>query len=134
MALREKYTHRIGNLVLLPRRKNSEAQNYDFDVKKQKYFFCTQRESYALQGAEPTSGGCHIAGPDLENLPTALNRAKEEDLLERTDIPRHQPNGCFVCNILEAEAERIVRRIPAHSLAVENDQVKLIKCLLPMEH
>jgi hypothetical protein len=36
--LREKYTHRLGNLVLLPRRKNSEAQNFDFDVKKQKYF------------------------------------------------------------------------------------------------
>lgn len=36
--LRQKYTHRIGNLVLLPRRKNSEAQNFDFDVKKQKYF------------------------------------------------------------------------------------------------
>jgi hypothetical protein len=36
--LRLKWTHRIGNLVLLPRRKNSEAQNYDFDVKKQKYF------------------------------------------------------------------------------------------------
>ncbi len=36
--IRQKYTHRLGNLVLLPRRKNSEAQNYDFDVKKQKYF------------------------------------------------------------------------------------------------
>lgn len=36
--LRQKYVHRIGNLVLLPRRKNSEAQNFDFDVKKQKYF------------------------------------------------------------------------------------------------
>jgi hypothetical protein len=36
--VREKYTHCLGNLVLLPRRKNSEAQNYDFDVKKQKYF------------------------------------------------------------------------------------------------
>lgn len=36
--LREKYTHRVGNLLLLPRRKNSEAQNYDFDAKKKKYF------------------------------------------------------------------------------------------------
>jgi hypothetical protein len=36
--IRQHYTHRIGNLVLLPRRKNSEAQNFDFDVKKQKYF------------------------------------------------------------------------------------------------
>lgn len=30
--------HRIGNLVLLSRRKNAEAQNYDFDKKKEKYF------------------------------------------------------------------------------------------------
>src|SRR5438132_4041783 len=36
--IRQKYAHRIGNLLLLPRRKNSEAQNYDFDVKKEKYF------------------------------------------------------------------------------------------------
>jgi hypothetical protein len=35
---RERYVHRIGNLALLSRRKNAEAQNYDFDKKKQKYF------------------------------------------------------------------------------------------------
>ena len=36
--IREKYTHHLSNLLLLPRRKNSEAQNYDFDEKKKKYF------------------------------------------------------------------------------------------------
>jgi Protein of unknown function (DUF1524) len=36
--LREQYTHKLGNLALLARKKNSQAQNYDFDVKKQKYF------------------------------------------------------------------------------------------------
>lgn len=35
---RERYVHRIGNLVLLSSGKNSQAQNYDFDLKKQKYF------------------------------------------------------------------------------------------------
>jgi uncharacterized protein with ParB-like and HNH nuclease domain len=35
---RETYIHRIGNLVLLSSAKNSQAQNYDFDLKKQKYF------------------------------------------------------------------------------------------------
>ena len=35
---RAKWTHRLGNLVLLPRRKNDAAQNYDFDRKKSKYF------------------------------------------------------------------------------------------------
>ncbi|MDI9588915.1 MAG: DUF262 domain-containing HNH endonuclease family protein [Acidobacteriota bacterium] len=32
------WTHRLGNLLLLNRRKNSSAGNYDFDVKKEKYF------------------------------------------------------------------------------------------------
>lgn len=31
-------THRISNLVLLSRRKNSRAQNWDFDKKKREYF------------------------------------------------------------------------------------------------
>lgn len=37
-AEREYWTHRLANLVLLPRRKNSAARNYDFEIKKQKYF------------------------------------------------------------------------------------------------
>ncbi|MGY3516385.1 DUF262 domain-containing protein [Micromonospora sp. PTRAS2] len=32
------WTHRLGNLLLLNRNKNSQAQNYDFDTKKTKYF------------------------------------------------------------------------------------------------
>ena len=35
---RSHWVHRLGNLVLLSRHKNSEAQNYDFDKKKLKYF------------------------------------------------------------------------------------------------
>jgi hypothetical protein len=35
---RLQYLHRIGNLALLSRKKNTEAQNYDFDKKKEKYF------------------------------------------------------------------------------------------------
>jgi hypothetical protein len=35
---RARWTHRLGNLLLLNRTKNSQAQNYDFDVKKAKYF------------------------------------------------------------------------------------------------
>ena len=37
-AVRDRWTHRLGNLVLLSRRKNSQARNYDFDRKKQEYF------------------------------------------------------------------------------------------------
>ncbi|MDJ0844657.1 DUF262 domain-containing protein [Crocosphaera sp.] len=35
---RETWVHRLGNLVLLSRKKNSAAKNYDFDEKKCKYF------------------------------------------------------------------------------------------------
>jgi hypothetical protein len=35
---RQQWLHRLGNLVLLSRAKNSSAQNYDFGVKKEKYF------------------------------------------------------------------------------------------------
>lgn len=35
---RQQWTHRLANLVLLNRAKNSEAQNYDFADKKSKYF------------------------------------------------------------------------------------------------
>lgn len=35
---REYWTHRLANLVLLPRQRNSAAQNYDFEKKKRQYF------------------------------------------------------------------------------------------------
>ena len=43
---RERWTHRLANLVLLNRAKNSEAQNYDFAEKKTKYF--TGRNGVAI--------------------------------------------------------------------------------------
>ncbi len=36
--IRQQYVHRLGNLVLLSRAKNSESQNYEFGTKKKKYF------------------------------------------------------------------------------------------------
>ncbi|WP_026701738.1 DUF262 domain-containing protein [Salibacterium aidingense] len=35
---RDKYVHKLGNLVLLSSQKNSQAKNFDFDRKKEKYF------------------------------------------------------------------------------------------------
>lgn len=35
---REAWVHRLANLVLLTRRKNSQASNYEFDIKKERYF------------------------------------------------------------------------------------------------
>lgn len=37
-ADRDGWVHRLANLVLLSRKKNSEAQNFDFETKKEKYF------------------------------------------------------------------------------------------------
>jgi len=36
--LRERWVHKLGNLVLLARRKNSQARNYEFEQKKRRYF------------------------------------------------------------------------------------------------
>jgi hypothetical protein len=36
---RDKYVNRLGNLVLLSRGRNMNAENYDFELKKEKYFF-----------------------------------------------------------------------------------------------
>lgn len=48
--VRMRWIHRIANLVPLPRQKNSEAQNFDFEKKKSKYFTSrkTGTSSYAL--------------------------------------------------------------------------------------
>lgn len=47
---RNEWTHRIANLVPLPRPKNSEAQNFEFALKKSRYFTSrkTGTSSYAL--------------------------------------------------------------------------------------
>lgn len=46
---REEWLHKLGNLVLLSRRRNSKAQNFDFKTKCNKYFKGKQNvTSYAL--------------------------------------------------------------------------------------
>ncbi len=45
---REKWVHRLGNLVLLSRKKNSLAKNYDFDQKKNQYFKKGNKTIYPL--------------------------------------------------------------------------------------
>lgn len=48
-AARQAWVHRLANLVPLNRHRNSAAQNYDFDVKKDKYFKGKEKvSSYAL--------------------------------------------------------------------------------------
>ena len=45
---REDWTHRLANLVLLSRRKNSQASNYEFDKKKSEYFQKKGTTTFAL--------------------------------------------------------------------------------------
>jgi hypothetical protein len=45
---REDNLHRLGNLALLSRRKNSQAKNYDFEKKKEKYFKRGRVSPFAL--------------------------------------------------------------------------------------
>jgi len=45
---REHWVHRLANLVLLTHQKNSQAQNYDFDRKKNEYFQRRNVSTFAL--------------------------------------------------------------------------------------
>lgn len=45
---REQWTHRLANLVLLSRRKNTRASNYDFSNKKSQYFTKNDVSLFAL--------------------------------------------------------------------------------------
>jgi hypothetical protein len=45
---RPKVVHKLGNLALLSRRKNSQAQNFDFDRKKREYFSKNGVSPFAL--------------------------------------------------------------------------------------
>ena len=45
---RKEWTHRLANLVLLSRRKNSQASNYEFEQKKHEYFQRNGTTTFAL--------------------------------------------------------------------------------------
>ena len=45
---RQAWTHRLANLVLLSRRKNSQASNWGFERKKKEYFQRNGVSSFAL--------------------------------------------------------------------------------------
>ena len=48
LKAREEWLNRLGNLVLLNRRQNSSAKNYDFKTKKEKYFTKSGISPYAI--------------------------------------------------------------------------------------
>ena len=68
--IRHKWLHKIGNLVPLARRINTSAQNYDFSIKKEKYFMGKNGvSSYALTTKVLNT---------LEWTPTIVEKRQEE--------------------------------------------------------
>jgi hypothetical protein len=73
-TVRDAWVHRLANLVLLSRKKNSEAQNFDFETKKDKYF-------KSDKGVSPFVLTTQVLGqPDW--TPTVL-QSRQEHLLEK---------------------------------------------------
>jgi len=77
-AEREFWTHRLANLVLLTRRKNSAAQNYDFDTKKEKYF-------HGTAGTSPFVLTTQVLG-ERAWTPDLLKTRQDELLLKLADV------------------------------------------------
>ena len=71
---RAQYVHRIGNLALLSRRKNAQAQNYDFDKKKERYFATSK-------GISPFALTTQVL-QKTEWTPAIINQ-RQEELLQR---------------------------------------------------
>ena len=73
---RELWTHRLANLVILSRQKNSQAQNFDFDRKKQEYFQKKGVATFALTSQVLT---------ESEWTPQVLERRQRQliDLLKK---------------------------------------------------
>ena len=70
---RSEWTGKLANLVLLSRRKNSEASNYDFELKKQKYFQRGNVTPFALTSQVLV---------ESEWTPAVLKR-RQKDLIDR---------------------------------------------------
>jgi hypothetical protein len=68
------WVHRLANLTLLTRRKNSQAANYEFDVKKQKYFM-------AKNGVSPFALTTQVLA-EQEWTPRLLEK-RQKDLMSR---------------------------------------------------
>lgn len=71
-AIREMWTHRLANLILLSRRKNSAASNLDFVQKKERYFKSGRVAPFAL--------ATHVI-QEKEWTPEVLER-RQRDLLQ----------------------------------------------------
>ena len=65
---------KLGNLVLLSRRKNSQAQNYDFKTKKEVYFAGRSRKSASVDESRNDEAGKVAAFPSVTRVLNAGDR------------------------------------------------------------
>jgi hypothetical protein len=79
VAKREESVHRLGNLALLDRRKNPQAQNFDFDRKKTEYFL--------RKGTTPFPLTSQVLA-EVEWTPTVFERRQKELFARLCDIWR----------------------------------------------
>jgi hypothetical protein len=78
-AKREESVHRLGNLALLDRRKNPQAQNFDFDRKKTEYFL--------RKGATPFPLTSQVLA-EVEWTPAVFEKRQKELFAKLCDIWR----------------------------------------------
>ena len=76
---REEAVHRLGNMALLDRRKNPQAQNFDFDRKKLEYFL--------RKGATPFPLTSQVLA-EVEWTPTVFEKRQNELFAKLCDIWR----------------------------------------------
>ncbi len=116
--LREQWVHRLGNLALLTRKKNSAASNWDFDRKKTAYFM--------KGGVSPFALTTQVLGKDkwttevLEKRQLELlGRLESHWRLEgRTTVPDAAVQGVASDSTVELELESAKHQINASAREV----------------
>ena len=103
---RDHWVHRLANLVLLDKKKNSEAQNYDFDEKKSRYF-------RSASGVTPFTLTMEVF--DTNSWTPELLRARQLHLLEiladAWDIGRDS-DGTNLAQLSEAQLATASEALP----------------------
>lgn len=92
--LRKYWVHRLGNLALLSRSKNSSANNYDFKTKKEKYFASSGgATAYLLtvKVLQETTWTPEIVKKRQQELLANLSKVWELDLPDNPEPPESLP-------------------------------------------
>lgn len=106
---RDYWVHRLANLVLLDKKKNSEAQNYDFALKKSRYFS-------SVSGTTPFTLSTEVLATDVWT--PAVLRIRQLRLLallaETWDVARDS-DGASLLELTEADIAATADENPATS-------------------